>query len=234
MIDLYAAGTSNGMRARIALEECGLKYNWHPIDLTKGEHKTPQYLAMNPMGQIPVLIDDDAGGKKVTMAQSSAIMMYCAEKAGKFIPKDPAKKAAMLEAYMSASTDITPMFGAVNACVRAKDPQPHAVSADMFKQRLKGYFKVWDDLLAKRKYAGGDVRLLGAHACVDRAEARRDVGRGAHVGLEHRGALRRILRDEFPGLLGAIHHDGARLRQRDLGAARALVVDDHRNGAVRV
>ena len=157
MIDLYAAGTSNGMRARIALEECGLKYNWHPIDLTKGEHKTPQYLAMNPMGQIPVIIDNEGpGGKKITMAQSSAIMVYCAEKAGKFIPKDPGKRAAMLEAYMSASTDITPMFGAVNACVRAKEPAPHAASADMFKQRLKGYFKVWDDTLAKRKYAGGD------------------------------------------------------------------------------
>jgi GST-like protein len=156
MIDLYAAGTSNGMRARIALEECGLKYNWHPIDLMKGENKTPQFLAMNPMGQIPVLIDDDAGGKKVTMAQSSAIMMYCAEKVGKFIPKDPAKKAAMLEAYMSASTDITPMFGAVNACVRAKDPVPYAPAGDMFKQRLKGYFQVWNDLLGKRKYAAGD------------------------------------------------------------------------------
>ena len=157
MIDLYAAGTSNGMRARIALEECGLKYNWHPIDLLKGEHKTPQFLAMNPMGQIPVMIDNEGpGGKQITMAQSSAIMVYCAEKVGKFIPKDPAKKATMLEAYMSASTDITPMFGAVNACVRAKDPAPYAAAGDMFKQRLKGYFKVWDDTLAKRKYAGGD------------------------------------------------------------------------------
>jgi glutathione S-transferase len=157
MIDLYAAGTSNGMRARIALEECGLKYNWHPIDLAKGEHKTPQYLALNPMGQIPVMVDNEGpAGKKITIAQSSAIMMYCAEKAGKFIPRDAAKKALMLEAYMSASTDITPMFGALNACVRAKDPQQHSASADMFKQRLKGYFKVWDDLLAKRKYAAGD------------------------------------------------------------------------------
>jgi len=157
MIDLYAAGTSNGMRARIALEECGLKYNWHPIDLMKGEQKAPQYLAMNPMGQIPVLIDNEGpGGKKITLAQSSAIMMYCAEKAGKFIPKDPAKKAAMLEAYMSASTDITPMFGAVNTCVRAKDPAPYAAAGAMFKERLKDYFKVWNDLLGKRKYAAGD------------------------------------------------------------------------------
>jgi GSH-dependent disulfide-bond oxidoreductase len=157
MIDLYAAGTSNGMRARIALEECGLKYNWHPIDLMKGEHKTPQYLALNPMGQIPVIVDNEGpGGKQVTMAQSSAIMMYCAEKTGKFIPKDPAKKATMLDAYMSASTDITPMFGALNTCVRAKEPQNYVAAADMFKQRLKGYFKVWDDTLAKRKYAAGD------------------------------------------------------------------------------
>jgi len=157
MIDLYAAGTSNGMRARIALEECGLKYNWHPIDLAKGEHKTPQFLALNPMGQIPVIVDNEGpGGKKVTLAQSSAIMVYCAEKAGKFIPKDAAKRAAMWEAYMSASTDITPGFGSVNACVRAKEPQQYAAAADMFKQRLQGYFKVWNDWLAKRKYAAGD------------------------------------------------------------------------------
>ena len=155
MIDLYAAGTSNGMRARIALEECGLKYNWHPIDLTKGGNKTPEFLALNPMGQIPVLVDNEGpGGKKITMAQSSAIMMYCAEKAGKFIPKDPAKRATMLEAYMSASTDITPMFGTVNTIVRSKEP--HEPTASMFKERLRGYFKVWNDLLAKRKYAAGD------------------------------------------------------------------------------
>ena len=157
MIDLYAAGTSNGMRARIALEECGLQYHWHPIDLTKGEHKTPQFLALNPNGQIPVIVDSEGpGGQKITLSQSSAIMIYCAEKSGKLIPNDPAKRAAMLEAYMSASTDITPMFGAVNACVRAKDPAPYAAAGDMFKARLKSYFKVWDDKLSKRKYAAGD------------------------------------------------------------------------------
>jgi GST-like protein len=155
MIDLYAAGTSNGMRARIALEECGLKYNWHPIDLGKGEQKKPEFLALNPNGAIPVIVDNEGpGGKKVTLSQSSAIMMYAAEKAGKFIPKDPAKRAAMLEAYMCASTDVTPMFGSVNACVRAKEP--HVAAGDMFKGRLKDLFAVWDGLLAKRKYAAGD------------------------------------------------------------------------------
>src|SRR5690554_1524225 len=105
MIELYAAGTSNGVRARIALEECGLPYRLNFIDLAKGEHKTPQFLAMNPNGQIPVIVD---GG--VTLAQSTAILIYAGEKSGRFIPKEGAKRAAFWQALMSASTDITPMM----------------------------------------------------------------------------------------------------------------------------
>jgi len=155
MIDLYAAGTSNGMRARIALEECGLPYKLNFIDLAKGEHKTPQYLAMNPNGQIPVIVDHEGpGGLKVTLSQSTAILLYCAEKSGKFLPKDPAARPAMLQALMSASTDITPIFGALTAVVRSKEP--HAPTAQLFKDRLRGFFKVWDDTLGARKYAAGE------------------------------------------------------------------------------
>ena len=159
MIDLYAAGTSNGMRARIGLEECGLAYNFHPIDLAKGEQKSPSFLAMNPNGQIPVIVDHDGpGGKPVTISQSVAVLMYCAEKSGKFLPKDPATRAAMLQALMSASTDITPMFGALTAVVRSKET--HAPTAQMFKDRLRAFFKVWDGTLGTRKYAaGGEVTV---------------------------------------------------------------------------
>src|SRR5258706_4107783 len=154
MIDLYAAGTSNGMRARIALEECGLSYKLHPIDLPKGEHKTPQFLAMNPMGQIPVIVDGEGpGGEPLTLSQSTAILLYAAEKSGKHLPKDPAARPAMLQALMSASTDVTPTIGIVFGIIRGKDP--HAPTADMFKGRLKAMFKVWDDALGKSKYAGG-------------------------------------------------------------------------------
>lgn len=154
MIDLYAAGTSNGMRARLALEECGLKYTFHPIDLMKGEHKTPHFMALNPFAQIPVMVDSEGpGGKPVTLHQSSAILMYAAEKSGRFLPKDPAARPAFMEAYMSASTDITPQFGAVNAARMAKDA--HAPTVELLKGRLRNLFKVWDDLLGKRKYAAG-------------------------------------------------------------------------------
>jgi GST-like protein len=155
MIDLYAAATSNGIRGRIALEECGLAYTLHPIDLSKGEHKTPQFLAMNPNGQIPVIVDREGpGGKPVTLSQSTAILMYAAEKSGKFQPRDPAARPAFLQALMNASTDVTPTFGALFGILRAKEP--HGPSADIFKGRLKGFFKVWDDTLGRQKYAAGN------------------------------------------------------------------------------
>ena len=154
MIDLYAAGTSNGMRARIALEECGLAYQFHPIDLTKGEHKTPQFLAMNPFGAIPVMKDSEGpGGKPVLISQSTAILMYCAEKTGRHLPKDPAARPAMLQALMAASTDVTPTFGALNTVIRAKEV--HAPTVEDFKSRLKAQFQTWDGILARQKYAGG-------------------------------------------------------------------------------
>ncbi|MGH8669855.1 MAG: glutathione S-transferase family protein [Burkholderiales bacterium] len=154
MIDLYAAGTSNGMRARMALEECALPYTFHPVALDKGENKTPQFLALNPNAQIPVIVDHDGpGGKPLTLSQSSAILVYSAEKSGKYMPQDGAARAAMWQALMSASTDITPTIGALFAVVRSKEP--HTPSASLFKDRFRQYFKVWDERLAKQKYAAG-------------------------------------------------------------------------------
>jgi glutathione S-transferase len=154
MIDLYAAGTSNGMRARFALEECGLPYTLKFVDLAKGEHKTPQFLAMNPNGQIPVIVDHDGpGGKPLTLAQSTAILLYCAEKSSKFLPKDPAARAAMLQALMSASTDVTPVFGAYFG---AKNKDPDSPVTQMFKDRVRALFQVWDGALGKTKYCAGD------------------------------------------------------------------------------
>ncbi len=173
MIDLYAAGTSNGLRARMALEECGLAYKLNPIALDKGEHKTPQFLALNPNAQIPVIVDHEGpGGKPITLTQSTAILVYCAEKSGKFIPRDPAARAATWEALMSASTDVTPTFGSINAIVRSKDA--HAPSAEVFRSRFRQYFKVWDDRLARQKYcAGGEMTIadISLYACYARAKA---------------------------------------------------------------
>ena len=154
MIDLYAAPTSNSMRARMALEECGLAYTFHPVALEKGEHKTPQFLALNPNAQVPVIVDHEGpGGKPITLSQSTAILIYCAEKAGKLMPRDAAARAAMWQAMMSGSTDITPMIGSIFAVQRSKDP--HAPTAAMFKDRFRQYLKVWEAALGQQKYAAG-------------------------------------------------------------------------------
>jgi len=169
MIDLYAAGTSNGLRARMALEETGLAYKLNPIALDKGEQRTPQYLALNPNGQIPTIVDHEGpGGKPITITQSNAILLYCAEKSGKFLPKDPAGRAAVWEALMSAATDINQTVGSVFAVVRSKEP--HTPTANLFKDRFRQYMKVWDEKLGKRKYAAGnemtvaDISLYAAYA----------------------------------------------------------------------
>ena len=155
MIDLYAAGTSNGMRARIALEECGLPYQLHPIDLAKGGNKTPEFLKLNPNAQIPVIVDSEGpGGRPLTLSQSTAILLYAAEKSGKFLPRDAAKRPAFLQALMSASTDISPLLGSIFMVIRSKDP--HAPTAEMFKSRWRQYMQVWDQILGKSKYVSGD------------------------------------------------------------------------------
>jgi GST-like protein len=163
MIDLYAAGTSNGMRARIALEECGLPYTFHPIDLAKGENRTPAYLALNPNAEIPVIVDSEGpGGKKVTLSQSIAILAYCAEKVGKFVPTEPALRPAYSQAFMSAATDMGPLLGTIFGIVRSKEP--HQPTLEMFQGRWKNYLKVWDTTLSSRRYAAGETVTLADFA----------------------------------------------------------------------
>ena len=159
MIDLYAAGTSNGMRARIGLEECGLAYNFHPLDLSKGEQKSPSFLAMNPNGQIPVIVDSDGpGGKPVTVSQSVAVLLYCAEKSGKFLPKDPAARPAFWQALASAASDMSAMVTAIFVLSRSKDQ--HGPAIELFKTMWKNYATVWDSRLGRQRYAaGGEVTI---------------------------------------------------------------------------
>jgi GST-like protein len=171
MIDLYAAGTSNGIRARIGLEECGLAYTFHPIDLSKGEQKSPSFLAMNPNGQIPVIVDSDGpGGKPVTVSQSVAVLMYCAEKSGKFLPKDPAARPAFWQSLASAASDMSGMVTAIFTLSRAKEQ--HGPAIDTFQSMWKNYMKVWDERLGRQRYAAGtevtvaDFALYGVVARV--------------------------------------------------------------------
>ena len=91
MIDLYTWSSPNGTRVRIMLEETGLDYETHLVNIDEGEQKKPDYLAINPNGKIPAIVDRDGpGGDEVTVFESGAILLYLAEKSGGFLPGDPA------------------------------------------------------------------------------------------------------------------------------------------------
>jgi len=159
MIDLYAAGTGNGQRAAIALEETGLPYRLHKIDLAKGEQRTPEFLARNPMGQIPVIVDSEApGGKIVTLSQSGAILIYTGEKTGKFLPVDPVRRYKTIEWLMNACTDIAVTSGAIfQLSVAAKEKVPSSI--EHFENRLLKYFRVCDGQLKTREYLVGEITM---------------------------------------------------------------------------
>ncbi len=159
MIDLYTASTGNGRRAIIALEECGMTYRVHKLDLAKGEAKTPEFLKINPAGAIPAIVDADGpGGKPLNLSQSAAIVLYCAEKSGKLIPKDPARRAEAYQWFMQAATDVAPTSSSIfyiSSHVPVKDPANTAY----YEQKLIGMLGVVDKQLAGRDYIAGEISI---------------------------------------------------------------------------
>jgi len=159
MIDLYLAGTANGLRAAVTLEECGLPYKAHKIDLAKGEQRTPEFLKLNPAGQIPVIVDHDGpGGKPLTLAQSGAIIFYCAAKSGKYLPKDPGQRATVLQWCMQGATDVAATSGAIFQLDMVA-PEKNAAITEHFKKRLLSLFGVCDRRLEGRDYLAGELSI---------------------------------------------------------------------------
>jgi GSH-dependent disulfide-bond oxidoreductase len=159
MIELYTAGTGNGQRAAIALEETGLRYRAHKLDFAKNEHRSPEYLKINPAGAIPAIIDPEGpGGKPITLAQSSAILLYCAEKTGTLIPKDPAARARAMQWLMQAVTDCGPTSSAIFAAMN-RVPEKSAANTEFLEQRLLGYLAVADGQLEGKDWVAGELSV---------------------------------------------------------------------------
>ncbi len=181
MIDLYTASTGNGRRATIALEECGLAYRVHKLDLAKGDGKKPEFLKIIPAGAIPAIVDPEGpGGKPVTLVQSGAIVLYAAEKSGKLIPKDPVKRAEAYQWFMQAATDVAPTSSNIfyiSSHVPVKDP----ANTGYFEQKLITQFGVVDKQLEGRDYIAGDFSI-------------------ADIALYPVAAGRKTLLDAAPGL----------------------------------
>ena len=159
MIDFYTAGTGNGHRAAIALEESGLAYRAHKLNLAAGDARKPEYLAINPAAMIPAIVDQDGpGGKPLTIAQSGAIALYLAEKSGKLLPKDPARRAAALHWFMFACTDTAVTGGAIFQLAN-NAPEKSPANVAFLEQRLLGFLRVFDGRLAGREYLADEFSI---------------------------------------------------------------------------
>jgi GSH-dependent disulfide-bond oxidoreductase len=112
MIELYGMGSPNVVKIYIALEELGLPYTVHPVDVFTGKQFDPAFLKLNPMAKVPVITDSEGpGGKPCTLFESGAILLYLAEKTGQLLPTDVAAKYAAIEWMMVQMTTVGPMFG---------------------------------------------------------------------------------------------------------------------------
>jgi len=159
MIDAYTAATSNGLRAAIALAESGLPHTIHKVDLSKGDQKTPKFLKMNPAGQIPVIVDNDVADGPLTLIESTAILIYVAEKSGKLLPAGAGARARVFEALATAMTDVYAPF---NALFHIQDDFPGKVPDEViadFDKRIRAALTRLDERLAKSEWIAGDFSI---------------------------------------------------------------------------
>jgi GST-like protein len=111
-IQLYSFPTPNGVKVSIALEETGLPYEPHAINIMKNESWTPEFLSLNPNGKIPAIVDPNGpGGKPIGLFESGAILIYLADKSGKLLPTDPARRYEAMQWVFFQMAAIGPMFG---------------------------------------------------------------------------------------------------------------------------
>jgi len=156
MIDLYTAATPNGWKASVTLEEMGLPYEVHAIDLMKGEQRTPDYLKINPNGRIPAIVDREADNFAVF--ESGAILIYLAEKTGKLMPTDAKGRSTVIQWLMFQMGGVGPMMGQANVFYRYL-PEKIELAIKRYQGEVTRLFGVLDGRLADHQYLAGDYSI---------------------------------------------------------------------------
>ena len=155
MLDLYTAPTPNGWKVSMALEEMGLDYTPHLINLAKGDQRSPEFLALNPNGRIPALIDRETD---VRIFESGAILLYLAEKSGKFLPPDLVGRYKVIQWLMFQMSAIGPMQGQAVVFERYF-PEPVPQASQRYHNETRRLYEVMDGHLADRAYLADDYSI---------------------------------------------------------------------------
>jgi GST-like protein len=158
MIQLYTWGTPNGKKVSIMVEEVGIPYEVHAINLQQGDQHKPAYLAINPNNKIPAIIDTEGpAGKPLTLFESGAIVMYLAEKTGKLWPKDMGRRYEVIQWLMFQMGGVGPMFGQANYFFRAQEKVPQAI--ERFHKEALRLYSVLDKQLGQQEFLAGDYSI---------------------------------------------------------------------------
>jgi GSH-dependent disulfide-bond oxidoreductase len=155
MIDLYTWTTPNGRKISVMLEECGLQYSVHPINIREGDQFKPEFVKICPNSKIPAIVDHDGG---VSIFESGAILVHLAEKTGKLLPSKNPARAKVLEWLFWQMANIGPMLGQANHFINtATEKIPYAI--DRYVTECARLIKVLDNQLAHGEYIAGDYSI---------------------------------------------------------------------------
>ena len=166
MIDLYTWPTPNGHKVHIMLEETGIPYRVHPINIGAGEQFTPAFLRISPNNKMPAMVDSDGpGGKPLSMFESGAMLIYLASKSGRFLPEDLAQKWSTLSWLMFQMGGVGPMLGQAHHFLGyAPERIPYAM--DRYKNEANRLYGVIDRRLGETKYIACDEYTIADMAIV--------------------------------------------------------------------
>lgn len=155
MLAVYAFATPNSIKVLIALEELGLAYTLHGVNVRKGEQKAPEFLALNPNGKVPVLVDAEAEGGRLVLTESAAILIHLAETTGKLLPASGEARARVFEQLFFHASGLGPAFGQAGFFQRqAAEPQPLAIAR--FSSEARRTLGILDGVLARHPFVAGD------------------------------------------------------------------------------
>ena len=155
MIELYTAPTPNGYKASITLEEMGIPYNVHTVNLMEGEQKKPEFLKICPDGRIPAIVDTI---EDLAVFESGAIMIYLAEQSGRFLPSDVKGRSRVMQWLMFQMGGVGPMMGQANVFFRYF-PEKLQPAIDRYQSEGRRLFEVLDTHLADNEYLAGDYSI---------------------------------------------------------------------------
>ena len=184
-IQLYSLPTPNGVKVSIMLEECDLPYEVHRIDIGTGDQMTPEFLSLNPNNKIPAIIDPDGPDGPLGLWESGAILIYLADKTGRFLPQEGAARYRVLQWLMFQMGGVGPMFGQVGFFHRYKgreieDPRPR----ERYYTEANRLLGVLDRQLAQNEWVAGDYSIADIAIAPWVRNLRTGYDAAAEVGLD--------------------------------------------------